>query len=396
MLVYVSLTSISEPPFEIRERTLDLPRLPESDLFETEQDYYCFDFFRQRTGPEFAAYYDSSIWRAFTVRACLLFPTVLKAAAAVGAVHRRFELGISAEALRFCGIAMNQYRKALRSRDQDLQTGHPLDPEINMLVSILLCMFEVFQGNYKSAIAHYKPGLTQLLRRNGKRTHSESQRRSVTVDYEALHKFTDRLEARAPQLFGSSTTILSRPSGHYQLDPIPEVFTSLEHARDVIITEGHYIWDAWRQLKLGNLKGFSTQHLHVARLLEWSKAYAEYSKSELGRARPAGRQPYLLKAYREAMYLVILTQLAFHEPDGQDIIPICYLPEACIFHTVCRTVSERRSALNAHLARVMLVTESLFHDDSSFAYDNYSIILDTGLGPPLLLGTESCTSTKVI
>ncbi|KAJ9612399.1 hypothetical protein H2200_003996 [Cladophialophora chaetospira] len=390
-----SEANIAKPRSEARDPSLQLWRPPDTNRFQNGSDYYCFEFFRHRTGPDIAAYFDSSIWRTFTLRACLLHPTVLQAAIAVGAVHRRFELGISPEAFTFCDIANRQYWKALKCLEEDLKSGHPLGAEINMVASMLLCIFEVFQGNDESAIAHYKSGLTLLIRQNGKVKHTETHRQYVNLDYAALRKFTDRLEHRAPQLFGTPTAILYSASVKGSFDPIPEVFTSLEQARDVIITEGQHIWHSWAQLELGNLKGFSTQQLHVSRLLEWSKAYADYSKSARGRSRPASRQPYLLKAYREALYLVILTQLAFHVPDGQAIEPLCFLPETCDCHTVCRVYSDRKRALSKHFARVMLVTESLFHDDSSFAYQDHSINLDSGIGPPLKLGSETCTSTKV-
>ena len=381
-------------PSKAKGWALQLCEPPDLGLFQTDQDYYCFDFFRRRTGPEVAAYFDSSIWLSFMLRACSFYPTVLQAAAAVGAVHRRFELGISPEAFRFCGIALNQHRKALRCLDQDLLNGNPFSAEINMLVSMLLAVFEIFQGNIESAIAHYKSGFSRLLRRDMKVIHSESQRRFANVDYKTLHNLTDRLEQRAPQLFGSPTVILSDLSVDAQLAPVPLVFVSLEQARDVIITEGHYIWHAWRQLELGNLKGFSTQHLHVSRLLEWSRAYAEYHKSIPGLGHTS-RRPHLLKAYREALYFILLTQLAFHEPDGQAIVPLCFLPDQCDRHTICRTYAQRKSALNTHFARMMTVAESLFEDDSNFAYYQHSISLDSGIGPSLNLNAVDCMSTKV-
>ena len=392
-----SVTTSSSSPFsspsasKARDQPLKLWRPPQSAWLPNEQDYHCFDFFRRRTGPDFAAYFDSSIWRDFVVRACFLHPTVLQAAAAVGAVHRRFELGISPEGFRYCGVAVNQYRKALKSLDED----PPVEAEVNMVVSILLGLFEAFQGNYDSAISQYQSGLTALFRPNMKRIHSETRRKTVKISYESLQKFTERLEARAPQLFGTPTHILSQPASDGRLEAIPEEFTTLEEARDCIITEGRYIWHAWTQLELGKLKGFSTQHLHVSRLLEWSKAYAEYAKSERGQSRPPSRQSYLLKIYREAMYLVILTQLSFHEPDGQVIIPLCSLPETCTSHTLCHKYMDRQSVLNAQLARVTMLAESVFNQGTLFEVDKQSITIDSGMGLSLLLGPCPCRSTKV-
>jgi hypothetical protein len=267
--------------------------------------------------------------------------------------------------------------------------------DIEMLASMLLCLFEGFQGNYDLAADHFKSAITQLLHRDLKRTHTKSHRMLANANYESLQTFTRRLEKRAPEIFGSPTFVLSCPSGTDQLDPIPNAFTSLEHARDVIIAEGQYIWEAWRQLRLGQPQGFQTQHLHVSRLLEWSKAYAEFSKSDRRQHRPLNK-PHLLKAYRETLYLIILAQLAFHEPDGGAVVPICRPnPETCTSHETCQRHAHRKNTLDAHFARIIVSTKSLFQDHRTFLYDKYSISFDSGIGPSLNLSASPCDSTKV-
>ena len=44
---------------------------------------------------------------------------------------------------------------------------------------------------------------------------------------------------------------------------------------------------------------------------------------------------------------------------------------------------------------MMVTYESLFQDDSFFAYEQHSINLDTGIGASLALSAEQCLSTKV-
>lgn len=381
---------------DARDQFLKLWRPPKSEFFLTDEDFYCFDFFRNRTGPEFAAYFDSSIWRTFIIRACYLHPTVLQAAAAVGAVHRRFELGISTKAFEYCAVSARQYSKAMTCLKQDLASGHPHSPEINMITSMLLAIFETFQCNYDAALTHMQTGLKQLLKRQMRTTHSESQYKCVNVGFESLHNLTDGLEKQAPRLFGSQTNILAQPGVDPSLEPIPKAFISLEEARDVLITEGQWIWDAWLQLELGHLHKFETQQLHISRLLEWSMAYAEYSKTEKCRSLPHNRRPaHLLKAYREAMYLVLLTQIAFHDPDGSILVPPCDPPESCGYHPACIDYSERKSALNAHFARLLILTEDLLDEQSYFAYEEHSISVDSGIGPPLYVGSTKTRSTKV-
>jgi Fungal Zn(2)-Cys(6) binuclear cluster domain len=390
----LSSTRSSSP--EDRDRLLKLWRPPKSEFFTTDNDFYCFDFFRNRTAPEFTAYFDSTIFRTFMIRACFLFPTVLQAASAVGAVHRRFELGISKQAFEFCAVAARQYRKATECLEADLRSGHPNGLEINMVTSLLLSIFETFQNNYDAALTHMTTGFKQLLRQKLQITHSETQYKSVNIGFESLHKLTDLLERNAPRIFGNKTNILAQPGVDPALDPVPKAFENLSHARDVLITEGQWIWDAWLQLELGNLNKFETQQFHISRLLEWSMAYAEYSKTEKCRSPPQDRQrAQLLKAYREVMYLVLLTQIAFHDPDGKIIVPPCDPPDICTYHKACVDYAERKSALNAHLARCLVLVEGILNEKSYFAYEEHSISLDSGIGPPLYVGQTKCRSTKV-
>lgn len=376
---------------------LKLWRPPKSVYFSTESDFYCFDFFRNRTGPEFAAYFDSSIWRTFIMRACFLHPTVLQAAAAVGAVHRRFELGITPEAFRFCAIANRQYAKALRCLEQDVSSKHPSAPEIHMLTHMLLSIFETFQGNYDPALRHMTKGLKNLMRRPTRTTHSETHYKCVQVGYASLHDLTDRMERVAPKFFSSATVILTDPAIDDEPTPVPTAFTSLHEARDLLFSETAWIYRAWQELSMGTNAGFTSQHLHIARLLNWSMAYAEYSKTDGCRATPwARRAAHLLKAYREALYLTLLTQMAFHYPDtGAEIKPLCIPPETCDCHRSCRDYAEKKSALNAHLARILVLTESLFDEKSEWTYEEHSLSVDSGIGPPVLMGQTRCHSTKV-
>ena len=388
-------TSRSTSPEE-NAQFLKLWRPPRSGWFCSEEDFYCFDFFRNRTGPEFAAYFDSSIYKTFMIRACFSHPTVLQAAAAVGAVHRRFELGISKEAFEFCAVSARQYTKAMKCLQHDLASNHPSAPEIVMVTSLLLSIFETFQSNYDAAVLHLQTGLKQLLKRKVRTVHTESQYKCVNIGYESLRNLTDLLEKQCPRIFETETTIMAQPGVDASLEPIPDMFEDLSHARDVLVTEGQWVWDAWLQLELGNLNKFETQKYHISRLLEWSMTYAEYGKLDTHKSTPRYRQTaQLLKTYREALYLVLLTQIAFHDPDGSIIQTPCQPPDGCTYHKVCRTHNERKAALNAHLARLLVLAEAVIDQRSYFAYEKHSISLDSGLGPPLYVGATKCRSTKV-
>lgn len=386
-------------------------------LFQTDNDFYCFDFFRSRTGPEFAAYFDSSIWRTYAVRACLQHPTVRAAAAAVGAVHRRFELGISREAFEYCDLSNQLYHKALRMLSNDFASDHPNAAEINMVTMKLFSVFETFQGNYDVAQMQMTKALKGLLNGNLRTTYKNTQYRTVDLTYESLRRLFLKLELESVRLFGGLAKILSEPEESMpvpSVDPfspdsvsfvpnpnpytIPRAFSSLSQARDVLFTEAKWIWHTWALLEQGTLvgSGFTRHQTHISRLLQWSMAYAEYSKTENTRHTQERHSGHLLKTYREAAYLLLLTQMAFHSPDtGEVIVPLCDPPEICDCHKSCRTYAERKEALNAHFARLLVLSESIFNRASFFAYEEHSMSVDSGIGPPLYLGSSRCRSTKV-
>jgi hypothetical protein len=91
----------------------------------------------------------------------------------------------------------------------------------------------------------------------------------------------------------------------------------------------------------------------------------------------------------------LLTQIAFHDPDGKIIVPPCDPPEQCDYHKVCVDYTQRKSALNAHFARCLVLVENIIDRNSSFAYEEHSFNVDSGIGPPLYVGATKCRSTKV-
>ncbi|KAK5558886.1 hypothetical protein LTR46_003075 [Exophiala xenobiotica] len=402
----VAIPSLPRPakPVAIDEGFAQLYRAPGKVMFETDNDFYCFDFFRSRTGPEFAAYFDSSIWRSYAIKAALQHPT----------------LGISREAFEYCDLSDRIYQKALRMLSNDLASDHPNAPEINMMAMKLFSVFEAFQGNYDLAQMHFSNGLKGLLSRNLRTTYRDTHYRTVDINQESLRKLFLKLELESVRLFDGPANILSDPedclpipslnpfdpdSFSYLPDPnpypLPRAFTCLSQARDVLFTETKWIWHTWTLLEQGLLVGtrFTRHQTHISRLLQWSVAYAEFSKTERSRQSSNSQEKHsrhLLVAYREAAYLLLLTQMAFHSPEtGEVIVPLCDPPETCDCHKSCRTYAERREALNAHFARILVLCESIFNQSSFFAYEEHSISVDSGIGPPLFLGNRKCRSTKV-
>ena len=63
------------------------------------------------------------------MRAALVHPVVLEAATACGAVHRRFNLGISKEAFEYCEYSLKMHSRALRSLKELESNAGPYDRE---------------------------------------------------------------------------------------------------------------------------------------------------------------------------------------------------------------------------------------------------------------------------
>jgi hypothetical protein len=378
----------------VPETTMTIWSSPRSLPFASDEDLYCFDFFRVRTGREFSAYFDSSVWRHFIVRASLVNRTVLQAAAAVGAAHRRFELGISSEAFRFCGIAAKQYRKTIQCLEEDTRSNVASQPELLTLIALLLSMFHGFQCDYDQAIDQYRSGLSRLFRQDLTRIPVRTRYQTAIATRDNLLSFTQALERQVALLFGCAA---ASPIEDGNAMSVPEVFQTLDEARDTLLKEGQHVWRVWDGLELGILKGSKIQQNHVSRLLEWSKAYAEFSKTNPRDDRRLGdRARYLLKVYREALYLVILAQVVYSEAIDETMIPFCAVPAFCTVHPACKTISNRLNALNAHFARVTILAEAYSQGGPIFEFmGEWSMSIDSGIFPSLGLSGNQCKSAKV-
>ena len=346
-------------------RSLPLP------LFTNEQEYYCFDFFRFRTGPEFSGYYDSSFWQNSLIRISLFDPTIRSAAIALGAVHRRFELGISPEAFSYCDISMKAYNKALASL-RALISRQDAEPAALLTSSMLLAAFEAFQTNYDQAANHILSGLKILFARNLKKRHSVTQPRSITLDEENIREFFGKLETRSQEFFKRPVNISPEPQDGGQLPDIPDQFDDAEHARDVLFTQVRWLMHALDNKNSNNSQQTTvgpsfSYHQHIIRLLQWSSVQGGRLKYSLKSFPPHDCQwaSRLLRVYCETAYLLIISHchLNSHEivlqddfiANNQDLIPWPQLfdPEFSIPR------SQRHETLTAHFNKLLILSDTL-------------------------------------
>lgn len=310
------------------------------DVPITDLESHCFSHFRYRTGPQFAAYFDSTLWQPYSINLALSHPVLFACATAVGAVHRRFTYGISREAFEYCSHSIRLYAKARRMLEElkakhtrhltsnsfsssDESTSHlelgsnglgVSNRDVIMTSELLLSLFEGFQSNYDSAVRHMNKGMRYLLDRPMKLVHREISHLTIppTGPAEVLGVFWNRIQQRARELFGSDPRLLRESLCKYTdlrtLPPVPKIFTSLEEARDVIFEEVNSIMHTPRRVWKDEKSRSDAQKLHVARLLRWNAAYAE-TIQVLQRTDTEKQACMLLKLTRNMSYLLLYLTL---------------------------------------------------------------------------------------
>lgn len=157
----------------------------------TDLERHCFSYFRVHTGPQLSSYFSSTLWQRYCTSLGFSHHVVFACAAALGAVHRRFNLGISKEALQWCSYSDSLVRNAQRllrkfERNIEDQTSHSSshllttaatshahslsqsgtgDNDIAMTSHMLLSLFGTFQADYPAAVHELKVGIRYLLAR---------------------------------------------------------------------------------------------------------------------------------------------------------------------------------------------------------------------------------------
>ena len=361
----------------------------------SEQDLLCFDHFRHKSSPTLGGYYDSTVWSDLILQSCFTHSTVFYAVCAVGAVHRRFELGITPEAFRWCEVSDKMYRRAMQSRETPTSgDAQKPSPEIASMTLLLFSIYEVFQGNNDLSGQYATESFRLLAERSTTVIYSETRALDLQLNPQNLRRLFSTMEFEAMRLFGSvpeDQQVKDPP------DPVPREFSSLNQARDVIFVEVKQLWLLYQRAGFNEQIRLSFQQNHIDRILQWSAAYAEHVRAQGPTDRPmqAQKMRQLLKWYREAAYLLLLMQTTFEEFDATEKGHLSDVPTLFSTDRGCRTLSERQDTLNAHFARLSITAESIIDGVSPFSHDEHSLSIDTGLGPPLQLGNGNCCSTKL-
>lgn len=404
-------SSRSPSPFRIARHVNTSPLARSPNFFSpssaiTSIEASCFSYFKHVTGPSFASYFDSSIWRTYAINAALAHPVVFSVATALGAVHQRFNYGISREAFEYCAHADRLHSKAVKAlnelKSQNVNKNMigtnssggcgmgVYDRDVIMVSEMLLGLFEGFQQNYVNAVNHTSNAMRLLLARPMTLVHSETRYCAVESRSNVFCQLFHQVHCRALQLFDTPFKALVQCRDRLPLPNIPDKFASLEEARDFIFTEVDWIMHsparAWENMQ----ERSEAQSMHVQRLMKWSVSYAETIKG-MKRTTRQKMACQLMKLTRNATNLLLFMTLfgrfdleilkvpdvdqGIEEDPAQD-------PGLSRAAKVLWEMAQNKEYLTTNLARVKILSEGILDDQSIFHYPEQSVAFDSAIGPP--------------
>ena len=342
-------------------------RVPSSLQLASSIEYTCFDFFRSKTGPGFGGWFDSGVWTGRMISACFISDVVLQAVAAVGAVHRRWEMGLTPEAFKWCEISDRLYREMLRTWKWKVRVGKERNEEVveervevNMVLGKLCATFEAFQDEGGKARRWMTRAFEGLVGSDVKLVERDERMVDVTVSDAALVHYSLRLETELERLCGA-TRCGVEGSGRGEVEVEVELkdrFENMEEARDWLVAEVRAIWRIdYSVLRAEQME--KLQERHLERLMRWSVAYAGYAQVH----RPNNdvllkRIGRLLKWYREAAFL----QLLLHTTDDALVEEAKMVPwdePLFLANTPDNCLGSRHPSVQAQFARLCLLSDGL-------------------------------------
>ena len=366
---------------------------PSISPFASSKDFYCFDFFCRKTNPLYTHYFETTMWSGPMMQASLN-PAVQQAMIALGAVHRRFELGITPEAFEYCAFSMSAYSKAITLAREFLTSASPPNAELTVILSWLFGAFEVFQGNDEAASRHLKSGLQAFFAQKFRKQESRTIRRYVSLNEENIRKLFRKLEVKSVEIFGEPARILVKPDKMTELPDCPQHFYSLEHARDVLFTQIHWNFYALSHEEEDSASRLASQSERVTRLMQWSVAYASLCKTLTTRISPCqahrATASCLLRLCREMAYLLLLLKPASTRENE--------IEKFCALRVSFLDEEKRIETMNVHFAKLLLSADRLMDSDSRVferSLQRPSFGADSGINPPLYLPDIKRRTTKI-
>ena len=373
-------------------------RLPSSLQLGSSVEYSCFDFFRSKTGPGFGGWFDSGVWSGRMISACFISEIVLQAVAAVGAVHRRWELGLTPEAFQWCEISDRLYRNMLRAWKRKVRLGKEGSKEVveewmevKMVLGKLCATFEAFQDEMGKARQWMVKAFEGLVGSDVRLIEREERMVDVVVSDAALVQYAMKLEREMEWLCGAALCdVEGSIQGKVDDVAIGDRFESIEEARDRLFAEVRAIWRIdYTVLSAENMR--REQQRHLERLMQWSVAYAGYAQVYRPNNDPLlKRVGRLLKWYREAAFLHLL----LHTTEDAQIDEFGMVKcdhQAFLARSLHDPYCSRHISVQAQFARLCLLSDGL----GDVPLGNGLMIGPRNAEWKLHVGTSSCRSLAV-
>lgn len=114
-----------------------------SDLFKTDQERRCFEFFRWCTVPQLSGSFESPFWTHLLLLATHHEPAIQHAAIALGALHECFEQQLSNQAEANLSFALRQYVRAIGLVTNPIRERGTQAADVALMTCVLFVCFEV-------------------------------------------------------------------------------------------------------------------------------------------------------------------------------------------------------------------------------------------------------------
>ena len=113
------------------------------NLFKSDREQRCFDFFRRTTVPQLCGSFETPFWTHLLLLATHHEPAIRQASIALGALHECFEYPNSDTAEINLNFALQQYIRAIGSVTKPTREGGKLATDVALMTCVLFICFEV-------------------------------------------------------------------------------------------------------------------------------------------------------------------------------------------------------------------------------------------------------------
>ncbi|KAI9808183.1 MAG: hypothetical protein M1825_004640 [Sarcosagium campestre] len=361
-----------------------------------------FHFFRTRTAPQMAGFFNSDFWNRLLLQASHHEPVIRYAVIALGSLHERFEReDMSIYSSNYDnvdgGFALDNYVKAIGHLINPLPNGKAQrTADVALIACVLFTSFETMRGHYGSALSHVDSGIKIITELNERDRLQDLSNRFLVpsqtpyVPLEILEMIFTRLDTQALQLVGFRDKTISQSFQCRKstfASRIPEAFSSIEEARNSL----DYHWN---------------QGLHMFRLHEPNGLFSASDKEILEIVRLTSKDT-LDKWSRALEGYVHRAGPELQNPKAQRAIQLLKMHERTLQVDLSIDVASKAAnethydLFTPELDEVLSLAEAVIEksiepvDRYSSTRQTASFTLDAGIISPLFVIAGTCRDPRI-